>query len=98
MSRYVSSRLDRSQPPPQLHRFGMKQAFHALMQEARRRGLDFRGRPTGVYQKGWQVYLYVDIGVGRVTPRIVKEVPPLNAREFLPPESVTAVFAGRTRR
>lgn len=69
---------------PSLNRYGSIQAHHALMTEAQRQGLDFEGRPTGVLQQGWRLYLYEDVGVGKVKARIVRAVPPLDVQEFVP--------------
>lgn len=74
--------------PPPINRYGSIQAHHALLQRAAALKLSFHGRPTGVLQDGWKLYLYEDVGVGRVIPRIVRRVPPLDAREYLPPVSI----------
>lgn len=58
------------------------------MQRARALNLNFHGRPTGVFQNGWKLSLYENIDVRRIVPRIVRQVPPLDAREYLPLVSV----------
>lgn len=83
----MSRRNGRVRParrPPALNRYGSIQAYHVLLQRARRLGLDFGGRPTGVKQVGDKVFLYEDMGVGCVKPRVVKRVKPVSARRFTP--------------
>jgi hypothetical protein len=75
---------------PQLVELASRQAYHALLARATELGIDFGGHPTGIVQKGSQLFLYEDIGVGNVVPRIVDRVPPLDARNYSPQGSTTA--------
>lgn len=84
MARRNEISVEPSTSVPQINRYGSIQAHHALLKRAARRGVNFNGRPTGVFQDRDKLYLYEDIGVGRVVARIVKAVEPLNAWDYLP--------------
>lgn len=84
MARRNEVGVEPSTSVPQINRYGSIQAYHALLGRARERRLNFNGRPTGVFQDRDKLYLYEDIGVGRVVARIVRAVKPLNAWNYLP--------------
>ncbi|MBI4090355.1 MAG: hypothetical protein HY421_03045 [Candidatus Kerfeldbacteria bacterium] len=84
MTRHRPSRRKRRAAVPPINRYGSIQAHHCLLQRAARLGLTFNGRPTGVFQNRDKLYLYEDVGVGCVRPRIVKRLKPLNAWDYLP--------------
>lgn len=80
--------------PPALNRYGSFQAYHALLERARKLGIDLAGTPMGVCQIGHQLFLYADVARKvnrrgkwrgfRFTPRIIRQVRPLDARDYLP--------------
>lgn len=69
------------------------QVHYLLLKEAQRLGVRFTSHSTGVLQRGRKIFLYEDVAGatgrrGRVVPRIIPEVRPLDAGEFLPRPAV----------
>ena len=77
-------RSTRKSRVPQLVERASRQAYHALLDRARKLKLDFNGHVTGIKQDGNKIYLTVDKGVGCTRCYVVKRVKPLNAKDYLP--------------